>query len=219
MFAYDEVWSANDWDNLFNRTIMAWHSYQVNENGYLVLDLDDDAQMIDEFRVIGQLTGEVVNYPHDEIFDIKSIFNPFQVSVYAPSHPTDLTNSQDIWQLIHYVDLKQPEIQEYEISVNPESLLNWGFSWCARSDELLTRAASRITFEFLVNGSKLDAQIVRYQDNTSSNGWYCNRWSTLITNWHLAEQSILEIKYTLLEAYFDGEETFPPGVYHQVIRV
>jgi len=196
-------------------SMQAWNQFQANDMGYLVLKLGEDTKNIEVFRAIGEHAGEIQPYPMGP-YNVGRIFSPFNLTVIGPFTEDEFA-VESIWTLAQFVDLKEPGLQTYHTAVSPDSQWRWGFSWCTVTKEQLSQISSG-AFEFRVDGIPLDAQVTEYGE-TLSNGWECKKWVTLLTNWPPGEQVELEIRYTLQNAFFDGQETFPPGLYRQVIVV
>jgi hypothetical protein len=56
---------------------------------------------------------------------------------------------------------------------------------------------------------------IRQEEQISQKEWACRRWDTFVSN-AIGYPSELKIQYNLTESIYDGNESFPPGTYHQI---
>ena len=197
--------------------LTAWDEFQVDGSGQLILEIEKGTNP-EEYFLIGNSSGEV-HVPFDW-GTINNILCSSKVKVIFPTY-ADLRNVNSLWDLAHYRDLREPGTQTYNAEVRSADKWRWGFSWCAINSETLSRIEFPLSIQFFIDDIELSdhaPQIVE-ESQTTSNGWECSRWSIILANWKSNSQVKLEVRYSLSESIFDGEETYPAGEYHQVIYV
>lgn len=210
------------------RSLIAWQEFQVDIDGQLIIQLGDDTTSNDiNVVVAGDLSGEVPPYPYTNVHRISSVLSPYSVRVLRPTRK-DLQDTRNLWDLITYRDLKQPGTQTYNVALSSTDTWRWGFSWCAVNASTLQEILRPMSVKFFIDGVELSdirtndslpgAQIASYGD-IASNGWVCQNWLTVLSDWPPNGSVELEIRYRLTESIFDGNENYPPGEYQQVIIV
>ncbi len=131
----------------------------------------------------------------------------------------DWQDTTSVWELIDFRDIRQPDIQRYELSVFSDRMLRWSFSWCAVNPATLNRILEPLTVTMLVNGEPLPTADILLHSVTESSGWHCRYWSTLVSDWPPDETVELAMDYSLTDDIFDGRNTYLRGDYRQVIQV
>lgn len=213
VFAYKEV-------DMFVKGLVAWDEYQVDNNGQLIVQLEEDidSYSFEEHVVVGDLSGEVHVFPFTIQYVPGSILSPYSVTVFRPTQQ-DLQSANNLWRLAAYRDLREPGTQTYNVTVRSTDEWRWGFSWCAMDSDTLQGIRSPLSIEFSIDGRQLSNVHILEYDDTTSDGWTCHRWSTILTNWPPNRRVELEVSYGLTESIYDGRASYPSGEYHQVITV
>jgi len=140
------------------------------------------------------------------------------------SRPTsqEVGKLPNLWNKAGYSDITAPtgsDPKSYFVTINSNEEWRWGFSWSAVDRNTLQEILEPFSIELFVNGEKLsDSQILTYEDTTSK-GWPCVRWVTKLSNWPDGGRVELEVRYRLEERIYDGQYSFSPGLYRQVIVV
>lgn len=130
--------------------------------------------------------------------------------------PTSAQDTASIWAYTTFQDLSNPGTHTYYVDVAASERLRWAFEWCATSDPLLADILMPLVLEFTIDGVNVAAEdMTRAAKNYT--GWRCRTWATEVSGWPQAETVTLEIHYRLLDAIFDGKNTYPAGDYYQVI--
>jgi hypothetical protein len=140
------------------------------------------------------------------------------------SRPTlqEIEKLPNLWNKAGYSDITSPtgsDPKSYFVTIDSDTEWRWGFSWSAVDRNTLQEILAPFSLELFVNGEKLsDSQILTYEDTTSK-GWPCVRWVTKLSNWPDGGRVELEVRYRLTERIHDGQYSFSPGLYRQVIVV
>ncbi|MFZ4663482.1 MAG: hypothetical protein ACOYNY_41135 [Caldilineaceae bacterium] len=222
LFAYAEQ-DRDETDYLVGR-LQGWQEYIMDSQGQRIV-INLEAGRIGSFFAVGEYSGLVKPYPDYSTFK-EIIISPYALTVRRPTE-LDLEKYSSIWDIAQYRDLKQPGETVYEVQVASDEKILWGFSWCAVDNAYLQSISRPFTIDFRIDDISLtypsiDAaflpQIFRHQQSTSS-GWVCTRWSTLLSDWPTDKTVKLEINYNLSDSIFDGVETYPAGIYRQIIEV
>lgn len=143
------------------------------------------------------------------------------VGVYRPTFK-EIEKLPNLWNRASYNDITIPtgsDPKVYFVTVDSNDEWRWGFSWSAVDSNTLQEILEPFSLELFVNGEKLsDSQVLVYEDTTSK-GWPCVRWVTKLSNWPPGGRVELEVRYRLTERIHDGQYSFTPGLYRQVIVV
>ena len=132
---------------------------------------------------------------------------------------SDWRETTTVWDLIDFRDMQQPGTQRYDLSVFPDRVLRWSFSWCAINPATLSRILEPLTVTMRINGEALPAAGILQHAVTESSGWHCRYWSTLVSDWPSGETVELAVDYSITEDIHDGRNTYLRGDYRQVIQV
>jgi hypothetical protein len=141
----------------------------------------------------------------------------YKINVSLPTQD-DVQNTRRLWELTPYQDLKQPGTKSYNISVTIGSKWRWSFSWCGKDKQQLQKILKPFSISFWVDNTKLPANDIFEYDYTSSRGWACHSWSTVLTYGQQFTQAQLSINYELAASVNDGETNYPKGSYSQVLN-
>jgi hypothetical protein len=130
--------------------------------------------------------------------------------------PVSMQDTASIWSYTTFQDLSSPGTHTYYVDVAPLERLRWAFEWCATSELLLDDILTPLVLEFSIDGMNVAAEkLTRGAKNYA--GWRCRTWATEVSGWHRGETVTLEIHYRLLDAIYDGKDSYPAGDYYQVI--
>lgn len=201
-------------------TLAAWQEYKTNDQGNLVIDHIYDTKVLGSFIAFGDISGIVHEFDGtDDDFFKPNILSNFNTIVPIRPSNQQIRNISSLWRLTPYQDLKKPGTQAYDTVVKSDSQWLWTFAWCAKTPELLGKIIEPLTIQFFIDGTEASFPQIRTYDQLPQEGWSCRRWATLLGNWPAGSSVGLEIRYVLSESIYDGNETFPPGTYHQIINV
>ena len=144
---------------------------------------------------------------------------PAEPLAYRPSADESL-NVPSLLSQVTYRDPTTPQTLTYPATVDAASTWRWGFSWCAIDSARLTEILKPLTVSFYVNGRQMPASAFLVHAYTRpSNGWQCQRWSTILTDWPSGKMVELEIRYDLSQGIYDGEANYSAGEYRQIFYV
>lgn len=124
-----------------------------------------------------------------------------------------------VWSLASFRDLKSPGTERYYIDLRSSDTRRWTFAWCATDRNRLAEILSPLTVDLVINDSPLSGDYILEHEGENRDGWQCHYWSTVLTDWRQGATIKLEIRYRLNSQIFDGAETYPPGLYHQLMFV
>jgi Tol biopolymer transport system component/serine/threonine protein kinase len=123
-----------------------------------------------------------------------------------------------IWSLTEYVDLTEPGVGTYEVSLNSDRTYRFAYFWCGADREHLQELLEPLYIEFLVDGVLLDSQHMLIS-TIQLEGDTCQFWETLLSGWEQGEGVELEIHLRLSDDIYDGEKTYLRGDYYYRINV
>jgi Tol biopolymer transport system component/serine/threonine protein kinase len=123
-----------------------------------------------------------------------------------------------IWSLTEYVDLTEPGVGTYEVSLNSDRTYRFAYFWCGADREHLQELLEPLFIEFLVDGVLLDSQHMLIS-TIQLEGDTCQFWETLLSGWEQGEGVELEIHLRLSDDIYDGEKTYLRGDYYYRINV
>lgn len=208
------AYGGDDCSGSKSYSLLGWQEYQINDQGYLNVQLGNDVDDVCTF-VIPRESGA---YPITEYaqHQVVGIYKRYDIVV---GRITPEYVAPSLWQLATYRDLKEPGTQTYYVSIPIESEWRWNFSWCADNSALLEEILKPLTIKFLIDGVEIAYPPVQGYDQIPQKGQACRRWGLLLSEWPEKEPIELEIQYTLTESIYDGNESFPPGTYRQIIIV
>lgn len=126
-------------------------------------------------------------------------------------------NIASIWERAAFRDLLAPGRRSYDVDVRPGEELRWSFEWCAIDEATLNSIVQPLRVDFLVDGALVPYSSIQLERKERSNGWACDTWSTLLTNWPRERTIELDVHYSLAQGINDGQNSYPAGGYHQVI--
>jgi hypothetical protein len=206
----------------------AWEQYHVDSSGKLVIRLQGESERSLAYVIIGDRSGQVSAVEDHLAFAgtgiptivsdvISASSSSYSVTASRPTQ-AELQSVRSFWDLTSFRDLKSPGTQTYNVSVNSANRWQWLFLWCGTDDNILQEILRPLSVRLFIDDVELSTQI--HADNvTSSSGWACRRWSTILSNWSAGDRVKLEIRYRLDEEIFDGVRSYPAGQYRQVIVV
>lgn len=212
--------------------LAAWARFQVTQKGQLAIQLDSVQDINAAYAVIGDVSGVVVSIVKDgrcgsgRSVIAGEILSPYELSIMSPTH-SEMQSTASLWNIADYKDLQEPGKQIYEVNIGTENKWKWTFLWCAEDESTLRETLRPLSVSLLINDTYIcESQCGSYShphiafDYTSlSNGWPCKRWATILKDWPSGKTLDLEIRYHLEETIYDGVRSYPPGEYHQIIRV
>jgi hypothetical protein len=180
-----------------------WGIIPANAQGNLYLAMNDDYYGDNN----GLITVEIFVEP--------------KVETSSPT-PEDLKHTEDnnIWYLVNYHELTQPDKTEFSATVNQGSRWRLNYAWCVTSPVKLEDNLKAITQYFLVNGNPVpEKDIVSYNDSNQDKTMTCYRRATMLSNWRRDSDSTVELVITLANPVFDGSITYPAGEYRYVLNL
>jgi len=148
------------------------------------------------------------------IFNVKSLSN-LRILPTRAAKPGEGTS---IWSQTAYKELTQPETNRYEVTIPADSSWRWSFSLGTTDPKLFEKILSPEDVEFLINGEKIDPNMIRMSDQTAE-GRFSRAWAAMLSGWRSGDKAELEIHYTLHSAVTDGNVVYPAGEYRQIISV
>ncbi len=199
---------------------LASRDVQTDGNGAVVLDISvpRSAAFWGEDIDVG-----VDGYDKRYIDPFEARFSPYgqhancsgkAPSAQRPSSPNEAHRYSSIWANLNFKDMTAPGIQTYETTVDPWQPSSFSFTWCADNKERLQKILAPLTVSFWINDTEIkDTSILSFNDRS------CHKWATTLMGWQYKTTVILEIRYSLSEAIFDGSTTYQAGNYTQRIVV
>ena len=180
------------------------------------------------------VAGVVLLYIENNFFQPKPITQPTNNIAITPTTTSNPANevlvlshrptlqeykeTANIWDLFKHKDLTKPNTLVYEVSINSNNKYRWGSVWCGKDRDTLAEILQPLSMELWVDGSLLpDENILQFDE--VENGWYCHRWSTILSDWKSGSVVELELKYSLTKRIYDGKIYVEKGNYQLVIEV
>jgi len=146
--------------------------------------------------------------------------NPANEVLVLSHRPTlqEYKETANIWDLFEHKDLTKPNTLVYEVSINPNNKYRWGSVWCGKDRDTLAEILQPLSMELWVEGNLLQDDNILQFDEVDS-GWYCHRWSTILSDWKSGSFVELELKYSLTKRIYDGKIYVEKGNYQVIIEV
>jgi len=135
-----------------------------------------------------------------------------------PTRAAKPAEGTSIWSQTKYRELTQPGTNRYDVTIPADSSWRWSFSLGTTDTKLFDKILAPEDVEFLINGEKIDPNMIQMSDQTAE-GRFTRTWATMLSGWRSGDKAELEIHYTLHSAVTDGNLTYPAGEYRQVISL
>jgi hypothetical protein len=205
----DTIWSIYNFSN-----------YQVSKTGQLAIQLISKSADLEGkwwYVLIGEKTGEVRTYPRIQWTPWEPVHSPFGIMVQSEG-PAG-AEVKNLWTLLKYKERYSPGVNTYDLAVQPEDVIRWRFTWCAKDKDTLKENLSKLDLTFWVDNFEVSENRITGQSFTSDNTWECRRFATYAYQWKTGENHTLELHYHLEGNVNDGASTYYAGDYKQVVNV
>jgi len=133
----------------------------------------------------------------------------------------DLENMSSVWveYNISETNLLNPEEKIFDIKLsesNTSLLVPW--FWCAKKEQI-EKNLENIDVEFLVNNKSISSTVIlSFQKTNNQDGSVCNIWAIKLQP-PLHSDTSVAVRYTFREKIFDGDTTYPKGVYKLEVKM
>lgn len=203
--------------------LVDWVEVQVDAGGQLNINLTMElSQELLKQQVwliaVGEVTGEVREYPHRISHPDRPIISPFKFTISIPTDD-EIRQSKKMWSLLEYREMYSPGVEKYTLELNSSDSLTWRFAWCAVDKNTLSNTLRQLTVNFIADNVKLDSSQVGRSTLTPTNGWACERWTALLSDMKPGSKHTLEMQYELKADVSDGTSTYKAGSYQQVVEL
>jgi len=97
----------------------------------------------------------------------------------------------------------------YTVTLDRNEKLIWVYGWCATTQAILEQNLERMTFDFSVNGTPVDARQFQVFDGQADD-LECRSYTAVVYDWPTGTTT-LETKVTYDEKINDGLADYPEG--------
>lgn len=178
-------------------------------------------------RIREQQFSEIM--PMDTICSIDSfICDEYFVFDNLPQSNLEFRNPQSralsypsLFDGLTFNDLTRPGTAYYTKNIHPSNTYRLSFEWCGGSRQNLQEILSPLTVEFWAGGYQIPSKNIYITPPFEKGRAYCQAWITLIDNWPLNSNIIIEVNYNLSSHIYDQltGNTYQTGNYVQSISV
>jgi hypothetical protein len=133
--------------------------------------------------------------------------------------PNDLGRLDNIWSLASFRDPKIPSTLNYSVKIKHEETYSVNFGQCAMDSKQLTVILQSFNLVFYINDNPIPNTDLLEYDVTTKDGWPCNYWATVLSNWTPNSTVKLEIFYEYSKEIYDGENFYAPGEYKHIFNI
>ena len=169
-----------------------------------------------------EVTTEVIIEVPTGISPSDEVFGTFTAGTVEVSRPTSQEYLQlpSLWRLVEgNVYPTSPGRYLFRAKgVNAQISYAWGAIWCGKNKAILTQILQPLSMNLLVNNRALSKdEVVEFY--SAQGDWICYHWGTKLSHWYPGTTTVLELRYSLSEDVFDGENVTHKGDYDLVMEV
>jgi hypothetical protein len=156
---------------------------------------------------------------------VTTFFTPTETATLLPIAPLTIIQPvrEDLDRVpiiyVGYQDLSTPGTQSYKVNISSKLTYLWTYQWCARYSGTLDDNLDLINFYFYINDVLLSETDFLIFKGTSTNGWLCQRWATMLSGWKNTKNPTLTVLYNIPLPITDGVTTYPIGEYRHEINL